>query len=288
MSDLSSRQSFSSSASGNSPRIVVGYSPDIEGLLYENLTLWTPETDTKPKTVLIEPFTYEIKPGNRVILVGPSGCGKSTLLRSKRNMSVHGSGRIIFSENLKNSDNKFCNIVIPQRANLPLTNLKGILTYPASDPEAYDDDLVIKALHTTGLAGALASDEKKLREKLHDKSLDGNHYLNTLSGGQQQKLMFARAIILNPYFVALDEATSALDKDSGPEMYRVLLENLRPDVMILSVAHRNDIEDLHNLRAEITKNGQFVVRPVETNINKNNPCPHPPCPAHCPGGRPHF
>lgn len=263
-------------------RISIEYSDDVEGVKYENLSLWIPESFTKPKMILIEPFTCEFKPGTRATLSGPSGCGKSTILRAQKNMHIDGCGKIIFNSKLKNIDNEhYPSIVIAQRANMPLTDLKGILTYPYVDSSAFADDLVIDALRKVGMAETLASDEAKLREKLHDKSLDGNHYLNTLSGGQQQRLMFARAIILNPRFIALDEATSALDKESGPEMYKVLIENLRPDVIMLSVAHRDDIKPAHNVSAEITKDRKFIVRPM-SEVLEQIECPALPCPVHCP------
>ncbi|MBI4031686.1 MAG: ATP-binding cassette domain-containing protein [Proteobacteria bacterium] len=262
---------FNGMSPAEKPRIVISRSKDVEGVLYKNLTLWTPETKEKPSTVLVQPFTHQFRPGNRVLLTGPSGCGKSTILRTKRNMWIEGSGEIIYGENIR-----LC--IVPQRPHLPLRNLKGIVTYPAVDPEIYDDDRVIEVLHKVGLARVLAENDGRLKAKLHDNDLDGSSYINILSGGQQQRLMFARAIIMNANFIALDEATAALDKGSGPEMYETLLREISEDAIILSVAHRDDIAWLHNIHAEIS-NGVFSVRPLSLSENGNE-CRESLCP-HC-------
>lgn len=260
----------------------MSYSPDVEGIKYEDLTLWTPETEARPKTVLIEPFTYEFRPGHRATIKGPSGCGKSTLIRTEKNMYIAGSGKIIYNSKLQNikGTDVFNTVVIPQRAHLPLRNLKGILTYPTGNPDIYSDELVIEALHKVGLAEVLAENDDRLKERLHDDSLDGSHYINQLSGGQQQRLMFAQAIILNPKLIILDEPNSALGK-AAPEMYKVLLENLRPDIIVQSVTHSDDIDEFHNLSAEITKDRKFIVRPMDKNSRQHNAECSLSCHVHC-------
>lgn len=270
------------------PRIIVAYAPDVAGIRYENLSLWTPRTETKPRTILIEPFTCEFNPGDRATVKGPSGCGKSTLIRSGKNMYTEGSGKIIFNSALENikGTNIFNTLVIPQRAHLPLRNLKGILTYPAENPDFYSDEAVVSALHKVGLAETLAESDEKLMKKMHDDTINGSHYINELSGGQQQRLIFARAIILNPKLIILDEPNSALGK-AAPEMYRVLLENLRPDVIMLSVTHNDSLDEYHNLSAEITADRKFIVRPMEPQAPQpqTQECSRS-CAAHCPEFRP--
>ncbi len=283
MNNASIQSDFTESAHPeHQSRIIVTYSPNVEGIRYENLTLWTPATEVKPRTTLIEPFTFEFKPGDRATIKGPSGCGKSTLIRSEKNMFLEGSGQIIFNaglENIKGTD-VFNTVVIPQRAHLPLRNLKGILTYPAKNPDIYRDEFVIEVLHKVGLAEIFAENDAKLKEKLHDNNVDGSHYINQISGGQQQRLMFARAIILNPKLIILDEPNSALGK-AAPEMYKLLLENLRPDIIMQSVTHNDSIDEFHNLSAEITEDKKFIVRPMNATPKQHAPeCSHT-CILHC-------
>ena len=59
-----------------------------------------------------------------------------------------------------------------------------------------------------------------------------------LSGGEQQRLAFARALLYRPDWLFLDEATSALDEAAERRMYELLAERL-PGATMLSIAHRS-------------------------------------------------
>ena len=59
-----------------------------------------------------------------------------------------------------------------------------------------------------------------------------------LSGGEQQRLAFARALLYRPNWLFLDEATSALDEAAEQRMYELLRERL-PGATVLSIAHRS-------------------------------------------------
>ena len=66
-----------------------------------------------------------------------------------------------------------------------------------------------------------------------------------LSPGEQQRLAFARALLLRPSWLFLDEATSALDEDSEAILYALILETLR-GCAVISVAHRRSIARFHD------------------------------------------
>ena len=70
------------------------------------------------------------------------------------------------------------------------------------------------------------------------------NWSHRLSPGEQQRLAFARALLIRPSILFLDEATSALDDETEQLMYCLLVDEL-PDVTLISVAHRNSVAKYH-------------------------------------------
>jgi putative ATP-binding cassette transporter len=66
-----------------------------------------------------------------------------------------------------------------------------------------------------------------------------------LSGGEQQRVAFARVLLQRPDFVFLDEATSALDPATEASLYQALIAEL-PGSAIISVAHREAVAEYHD------------------------------------------
>ena len=68
-----------------------------------------------------------------------------------------------------------------------------------------------------------------------------------LSGGEQQRLALARALLLRPDWLFLDEATANLDPEAEAELYARLRDRL-PGTTIVSIAHRTAVADFHDSR----------------------------------------
>ncbi|WP_413723786.1 ABC transporter ATP-binding protein/permease [Sodalis sp. RH16] len=168
--------------------------------------------------------TQSIAPGEKVLIVGPSGCGKSTLLRAIAGIWPYGSGGIGLHSGMKV-------LFLPQRSYIPIGSLLGALCYPEA-PDHFSREQMLSMLDECQLA--------HLRPML-DKELNWSHWL---SPGEQQRLAFARALLIKPDILFLDEATSALDDENEQLMYRLLTETL-PDVTLVSVAHRNSVARYH-------------------------------------------
>ena len=66
-----------------------------------------------------------------------------------------------------------------------------------------------------------------------------------LSGGEQQRLAIARALLLRPDWLYLDEATASLDPESEAQLYGMLRQQL-PGTTILSIAHRGEVARWHD------------------------------------------
>ena len=105
-----------------------------------------------------------------------------------------------------------------------------------------------------------------LIEKLDDE--DGQ-WDRTLSGGEQQRLAFARLFLHKPDIVVMDEATSALDPESQAMLMEKLAERL-PKTAIISVGHRPELEAFHERKVNLVRReggaklvpGEIVAPPI--------------------------
>ena len=82
-----------------------------------------------------------------------------------------------------------------------------------------------------------------------------------LSGGEQQRIAMARALLAKPEWLFLDEATSALDEESENRLYEMLKVNL-PGATIISIGHRSTLKAFHarSIRLEGNEKGLFTPR----------------------------
>ena len=180
--------------------------------------------------VLIEEDAYRFLRGESVVISGRSGLGKSTLFRAIAGIWPFGEGEI--------ARPKGSHLFLPQRPYLPLGSLRHVVTYPAAADSA-SDDAIAEALRKAGL-GALA---ERLAEE-HVWSL-------LLSGGEQQRLAIARALLIRPDWLFLDEATSNLDPEAEAELYQLLKREL-PGTTVLSIAHNPGVAVFHDRKITLT------------------------------------
>src|SRR5439155_8198037 len=162
-------------------------------------------------------------PGSPVLVTGPSGSGQSARLRAVDGLWPFGRGRIRVGGGHA--------LFLPQRPYLPLGTLADAIRYPELDHEPRRSELEA-ALRAVGLS--------YLIDQL---DFDGN-WAQRLSGGEQQRVGFARVLLARPEIVFLDEATSALDEPAEAALYRLLREaEWRPT--IVSVGHHGTLKRFH-------------------------------------------
>lgn len=168
--------------------------------------------------------SFSIAAGSRWLVRGPSGCGKSTMLRAMAGLWPFGSGRIDIPEGAKL-------LFLPQQSYLPIGTLKAALAFPSQADDFSDADCRA-ALDAVNLG------------KYTDALETSAHWGRRLSGGEQQRLAAARALLQKPDYLFLDEATSALDVETEEAVYEALHARL-PSTTIVSVAHRDTLSRFH-------------------------------------------
>jgi putative ATP-binding cassette transporter len=193
----------------------------------EHLDLGLPDGN-----VVLADTSLDIGRGDRVLLSGPTGSGKSTLFRAMAGIWPYGQGLIQVPANARM-------LFLPQKPYLPLGTLREALSYPSA-PGTFDDDEIREVLEATQL-GSFAG---RLDET--------QNWSLVMSGGEQQRLAVARALLQKPDWLFLDEATAALDEASEQRLYDLLQQRL-PNATIVSIAHHPELAAYHQKQFALAK-----------------------------------
>lgn len=194
--------------------------------------------------VRIDDLTF--KGGKSTLVNGPSGSGKSTMFRAIAGIWPYGQGMIAFPAGEDGHPVEV--MLLPQRPYIAAGTLKRAASYPALEID-YSDEEVRNALIKARLP--MLVDQLDVEEA----------WSQRLSGGEQQRLSIAHALLAKPRWLFLDEATSALDEKLEGEIYRMLKAEL-PDTTIVSIGHRSTLLDLHDERVELQPGDDGMFRPV--------------------------
>lgn len=176
---------------------------------------------TKPLRA-VDGVSFALRAGETLGVVGESGCGKSTLARAVVQLLPRNAGNVTFlGRNLLPSDRE---AIRKSRHDLqivfqdPLASLDPRMTLGASIAEPL---LAFEPLLTR------AEREERVKEMMRQVGLDPeliNRYPHELSGGQNQRVGVARAMILRPKLVVCDEAVSALDVSIQAQILKLLAD----------------------------------------------------------------
>lgn len=190
--------------------------------------------------ILLQDCNMTIAAGSSILVTGASGCGKSTLLRTLAGIWPYAKGSISLPKGSKK-------LFLPQRPYLPLGSLRRALYYPLTVSSNKND--LERVLKLVGLEKFIAK-------------LDAiDDWSRILSLGEQQRLAFARILLVKPAWVFLDEATSALDEPREQEMYKLLQQEL-PQTAIISVGHRSTLFANHKIELHLAGDGSWQERNI--------------------------
>ena len=159
----------------------------------------------KEGSAILKGIDLNIAPGEYIGIVGASGCGKSTLLKLLLGFEEPDQGQICYDgKNLRQLDKREVrkNLgVVLQNGRLIAGSIYENITITAPQATMQDVNAVIEAV---GLKEDIAQMPMGIHTVLSENT-------GTISGGQQQRILIARAIISHPSILIFDEATSALD-----------------------------------------------------------------------------
>jgi vitamin B12/bleomycin/antimicrobial peptide transport system ATP-binding/permease protein len=194
-------------------------------------------------TAVVGDTDVTLMPGERVLIAGESGSGKSTLVRAIAGLWPWGAGSVEIKKGAKI-------FLLPQRPYIPIGTLRRVATYPDA-AESRKLDEIAEVFKRVGL------------EHLIDKLDEDAPWDQTLSGGEKQRVAFARILLHKPDIVVLDEATSALDTKSQVKLMELLTD--QPEMTLLSVGHRPELESFHTRKIELARStkGAKLVRDVD-------------------------
>jgi lipoprotein-releasing system ATP-binding protein len=182
--------------------------------------------------VALDHINLSIKEGQFLAIVGPSGSGKSTLLNMIGLLDTPTSGQII----LKGTD--VTSISADERAKLRNKELGFVFQYHHLIPEFTALENVMMPML---IAGVKREDAKERAKAILEEVGLGdrlNHRPSELSGGQNQRVAVARALVNRPSVVIGDELTGNLDTKSSERIYELLRElNRKINQTFILVTH---------------------------------------------------
>jgi putative ATP-binding cassette transporter len=178
-----------------------------------------------------------INHGDKVLIKGKTGAGKTTLFRVLSGLWPFGKGSVSIPEGKTV-------MVLPQQPYFPFGTLAGAIAYP--DPtDKFSRADIEKALRDVGM------------EKFIPRLDDIGFWNQQLSGGEQQRVSLARAMLHAPDYLFFDEATSSVDEPSEEVLYKMLLDKMKGSTVI-SIGHRSSLEKFHERKIVAEQqNGNF-------------------------------
>lgn len=193
--------------------------------------------------LLVRELDLQLHAGERLLISGPSGCGKTSLLRVLCGLVPAAGGRMAAP-----AETEW--MVLPQKPYLALGSLRDQLLYTLPPGAgAVGDEELRRALIQARL--------EPLLRRYPDLEAETD-WEQVLSGGEQQRLGFARLLLRRPAFVMLDEATSALDLASEAHLYGLLRQ---ARMAVISVGHRPSLTAFHERVLRLDGKGGWSLEP---------------------------
>lgn len=180
---------------------------------------------------ILSGFDLDIKPGEKIALVGPSGSGKSTVLNLVLRFFDPQSGQVLIDGQ--------------DISQVSLKSLRSQIALLTQDPVLFDDSIANNIAYGSEGAGMDRIVDAAKAAAAHDfitalprgyetrVGEDGSR----LSGGEKQRIAFARAMLRGAPIILLDEPTSALDAESEAKVQRAM-QTLLEGRTVIMIAHR--------------------------------------------------
>jgi len=201
---------------------------------------------------ILKNINFDLNQGGTMSIVGASGIGKSTLLHIIGTLDYPDNGTIIF-----NNDEVFR--YNPNRLSKFRNESIGFVFqfhHLLSEFSAVENTMMPALIK--GISKQKAREEAEtilIRVGLKDRM---NNRVNTLSGGEQQRVAIARSLVLKPVILLADEPTGNLDKRNSEQIHKLLIElNQELNMAMIVVTHNMELASLM-LRCVTIVDGQLI------------------------------
>ena len=202
------------------------------------------------KHVVIEDLSAVIKPGEFFTLLGPSGCGKTTLLRMIAGFNTIEAGTISFNERVINN-------LPPHKRNIGM-----VFQNYAVFPHMTTRENVAFGLKERKVKNPELSERvNKVLEEVQISDL-ADRMPSNMSGGQQQRIALARAMVINPDVLLFDEPLSNLDAKLRVEM-RTIIRHIQQQAGITTIYVTHDQEEALAISDRIAVMNQGEIQQID-------------------------
>ena len=195
-------------------------------------------TTEEIETTALNNVNIEMKEGEYVAIMGHSGCGKSTLLNVLGLLDNPSSGEYHFL------DHEVYNYSERQRADLRKANIGFVFqSFNLIDELTVYENVELPLLYL----GYSSSERKRcVHEGLEKMQIvhRKNHFPMQLSGGEQQRVAVARAVIAKPSLILADEPTGNLDSKNGAEVMKMLTDLNDAGTTVIMVTHAKEYANI--------------------------------------------
>lgn len=209
------------------------------------------------KVEVLTDLNLEVKTGEFVVISGPSGSGKTTLLNLIGSIDKPTSGKIVvFDNDFSGKDENFLASFRCFNIGFVFQSYNLISTLTVAENVAFPMEWVQEPSAQHAHAGAQI--KKQVEELLELVGLQhrADHFPSQLSGGEQQRVAFARALANNPPLLLVDEPTGNLDAKTSAKITQIL-EKLKGDgKTIITATHDEQIFALANQKLYV-ENGKL-------------------------------
>jgi NitT/TauT family transport system ATP-binding protein len=186
------------------------------------LEYYQPRTNTK--LVALDDVTLTVREGEFVSIVGPSGCGKTTFLSVVDGLIPSTAGRIVVDGTVVTAPGPDRSVVFQDASLLPWRTVLSNVLYGLECQGVRRREARERAQHFIEMVGLQGFEQ---------------HYPYELSGGMQQRVNLARALVMDPQILLMDEPFAALDAQTREVMQEELLQIwLRAKKTVLFVTHQ--------------------------------------------------
>jgi NitT/TauT family transport system ATP-binding protein len=186
------------------------------------LEYYQPRTNTK--LVALDDVTLTVREGEFVSIVGPSGCGKTTFLSVVDGLIPSTAGRIVVDGTVVTAPGPDRSVVFQDASLLPWRTVLSNVLYGLECQGVRRSEARERAQHFIEMVGLQGFEQ---------------HYPYELSGGMQQRVNLARALVMDPQILLMDEPFAALDAQTREVMQEELLQIwLRAKKTVLFVTHQ--------------------------------------------------